>query len=89
MKDDFHRIRKKLLTSEEIKKDNKSYYYYEMKIFCIILIIIIYILIGKLNEVLYLNKLQKVLKNEEDIELFLSNKTEYYFQKRKDFFKTF
>ena len=90
MKDDFHRIRKKiLLTSEKIKKDNKSHYYYEMKLFCIILIIIIYILIGKLNEVLYLNKLQKVLKNEEDIELFLSNKTEYYFQKRKNYLKHF
>ena len=86
----YHRIRKqRLLLSTKLKKDNKSHYYYEMKLFSIILIIIICILIRKLNEALYLNKLLKVLKNEEDIELFLSNKTQYYFQKRKDFLKHF
>ena len=56
-------------------------------IIIIILLIIIKILYSNLKRTLFILKLFKEFKNEDDVKLYMKNKTEYYFKYRMKFLK--
>ena len=52
----------------------------------IALLLYISMLNKRLNELEYINKIYKIFNTNQDLKLFLKNKTEYYYKKRKHFF---
>ena len=82
---------KHLLLKKQSNKNSfeKPEYYIKNKFILLVFIIIIIILsilvlhlYRRLNKAKLFIKIFKVLKNEKDVDLFLNNKTDFYFQKR-------
>ena len=90
--------KKRLLKDNNYSKlfDNEKKYLKIIKlislasiIIIIILIVFIIILFKKLKETSFQRDIYEIFRANQDINLFLKNKTEFYYQERKDVFKKY
>ena len=73
--------------SYKIKVFDKNYLIIKNIIF--VLLLYIMILYKKINGLGLMNKIYKIFNSYPDIDLFLNNKTEFYFKTRKEIFKNY